>query len=300
MAPEQSRGRPVSPATDVYSAGVVLYEMVAGALPFVANSAVELAVCHLQDPPPPLPASVPEPLRQITARALAKDPARRYADGGEMADALIDASRRASERARERAGRSGGRAALRGPAPRRRAQREHRGDGGRARGRRGGDPGRAATAADGAGWTRGTGRRRCGTGRPLTAPAAATRPTTDGPRGGAGDPDGARRTPATLTARAADRRPRRARRTRRRAAPGLRRPATAGARGGRAGPTAPGRRRGCRRAPSTIHPRVAARSPRCSGRSRWSGRWSPARFCSARAARGRPSATSCRRSRCRT
>jgi hypothetical protein len=115
MAPEQSRGRPVSPATDVYSAGVVLYEMVAGALPFVAGSAVELAVCHLQDPPPPLPATVPEPLRQIIARALAKDPSQRYADGGEMADALIDASRRAGERARERPRGSGGRTALRPP-----------------------------------------------------------------------------------------------------------------------------------------------------------------------------------------
>jgi hypothetical protein len=115
MAPEQSRGRPVSPATDVYSAGVVLYEMVAGEQPFVAGSAVELALCHLQDPPPPLPASVPESLRQIIARALAKDPSRRYADGGEMADALVDASRRAGERARERAGHSGAHATLRAP-----------------------------------------------------------------------------------------------------------------------------------------------------------------------------------------
>jgi hypothetical protein len=121
MAPEQSRGRPVSPATDVYSAGVVLYEMLAGSLPFVASSAVELAVCHLQDPPPPLPASVPEPLRQITGRALAKDPSLRYADGGEMADALVDASRRAGERARERAGRSGSRGVPRVPRVPRRA-----------------------------------------------------------------------------------------------------------------------------------------------------------------------------------
>ena len=119
MAPEQSRGRPVSPATDVYSAGVVLYEMVGGSRPFRADSAVELALCHLQDSPPPLPTSVPEPLRQIIARALAKDPSQRYADGGEMADALVDASRRAGERARERAGRSAGRAAT--PRPTRRA-----------------------------------------------------------------------------------------------------------------------------------------------------------------------------------
>jgi eukaryotic-like serine/threonine-protein kinase len=118
MAPEQSRGRPISPATDVYSAGVVLYEMVAGSRPFRADSAVELALCHLQDSPPPLPTSVPEPLRQIIARALAKDPSQRYADGGEMADALVDASRRAGERARERAGRSASRAA---PRPTRRA-----------------------------------------------------------------------------------------------------------------------------------------------------------------------------------
>jgi serine/threonine protein kinase len=106
MAPEQSRGHAVSPATDVYSAGVVLYEMVAGTRPFTAQSAVDLALCHLQDPPPALPAAVPEPLALIVERALAKDPAQRYRDGGEMADALVDASRRASERARERAGRS--------------------------------------------------------------------------------------------------------------------------------------------------------------------------------------------------
>jgi eukaryotic-like serine/threonine-protein kinase len=91
MAPEQARGRNTTPATDVYSAGVVLYEMLSGAPPFSGGSAVELALCHVQDPPPPLPADVPRPLAAVAARALAKDPAARYQDGRAMAAALAQA-----------------------------------------------------------------------------------------------------------------------------------------------------------------------------------------------------------------
>jgi hypothetical protein len=90
MSPEQARGRPTSPATDVYSAGVVLYEMLAGKPPFEHGSVVELGLRHVQDEPPALPATVPEGLRAVVDRALAKAPSERYRDGAAMARALGD------------------------------------------------------------------------------------------------------------------------------------------------------------------------------------------------------------------
>ncbi len=92
MSPEQARGRPTSPATDVYSAGVVLYEMLAGKPPFEHGSAVELGLRHVQDEPPALPVTVPEGLRAVVDRALAKAPSERYRDGAAMASALGDVS----------------------------------------------------------------------------------------------------------------------------------------------------------------------------------------------------------------
>jgi serine/threonine-protein kinase len=90
MAPEQSRGT-ATPASDVYSAGVVLYEMLSGRPPFEGDAPVQLALQHLQDPPPPLGADVPGPLREVVSRALSKDPRERFQDGHELAGALAGA-----------------------------------------------------------------------------------------------------------------------------------------------------------------------------------------------------------------
>src|SRR5436190_21071824 len=81
LSPEQASGQPVTPATDVYSLGVVLYELLTGDVPFPGENFVAVAMKHINEPPPDLAAGRPDlPLRLVAVvdRALEKDPDRRF------------------------------------------------------------------------------------------------------------------------------------------------------------------------------------------------------------------------------
>jgi beta-lactam-binding protein with PASTA domain len=87
LSPEQARGAGVDQRSDLYSVGVVLYELLTGKVPFNGESPVEIAMKHLSDTPPApseLNGEVPEELDMVVMRALAKDPARRYQSAEQM------------------------------------------------------------------------------------------------------------------------------------------------------------------------------------------------------------------------
>lgn len=87
IAPEQARGERTDGKSDVYSIGVMLYEMLTGQLPFQADSAVSVAIMQLQSNPKPpreINPEIPQGLEEITLRAMRKEPVQRYQSAEEM------------------------------------------------------------------------------------------------------------------------------------------------------------------------------------------------------------------------
>lgn len=87
LAPEQARGLTVGPPADLYALGIVLYEMLSGRVPFEGDTAVNVAMRHVQEAPQPLTERnplVPVALEAVVMRALAKDPRQRYQSADEM------------------------------------------------------------------------------------------------------------------------------------------------------------------------------------------------------------------------
>lgn len=94
MSPEQARGQPVDGRADLYSLGVLLYQMLTGRVPFEADSTVGIVMKHISEPVPAVTLAVPqlpEALNQVVCKAMAKEPADRYQSAHELTQAVAAA-----------------------------------------------------------------------------------------------------------------------------------------------------------------------------------------------------------------
>jgi tetratricopeptide (TPR) repeat protein len=87
MSPEQARGRPIDGRADLYSLGIVLYELLVGRVPFHADDSLAVGIMHITQPIPVLPEHL-APIQTILNRLLAKQPDERYQSGQQLADAI--------------------------------------------------------------------------------------------------------------------------------------------------------------------------------------------------------------------
>jgi serine/threonine-protein kinase len=93
IAPEQASGSAPSPASDVYSLGIILYEMLTGSLPFSGSSAAELARKHVEEQPIHLGGMIPDispALETILSKVLSKEPSRRYRTADQLGRVLLN------------------------------------------------------------------------------------------------------------------------------------------------------------------------------------------------------------------
>ena len=88
LSPEQAQGGKATPASDVYALGAVTYECLAGHRAFEGENSVQIALKQIREYPEPLPADIPEHVRRLVERAMAKDPAQRFPDGAAVRDAV--------------------------------------------------------------------------------------------------------------------------------------------------------------------------------------------------------------------
>lgn len=87
LAPEQATGQLATGSSDIYSLGVIGYECLTGHRPFSGESQIAIALAQVNDAPPPLPETLPKPVRALLMSMLAKDPANRPANADKLADA---------------------------------------------------------------------------------------------------------------------------------------------------------------------------------------------------------------------